>query len=199
MKSPKLSQKQTKELREFIHRNNRTSKEIKRAQAIIMVDKEIAVADIAALTGLGRSQIFNVRKRYLAHGLKTVEDKNKKNPKELLTGKQRDEIIETVKSKKPSECDKYFSNYDYWTTSVLADLIKRRYDVQYKSKTSLYLVFRQSKFTFHKPGRVYQKRDEEEVKRRQKMAKPIVEKVLTEKNTVILCEDEMILSTQTTI
>ena len=34
-----------------------------------MVDKEIAVADIAALTGLGRSQIFNVRKRYLAYGL----------------------------------------------------------------------------------------------------------------------------------
>lgn len=198
MKSPKLSQKQTKELQEFIHRDNRTSKETKRAQAIIMVDKEIAVADIAALTGLGRSQIFNVRKRYLAYGLEIIEDKNKKNPKELLTGKQRNEIIETVKSKKPSECDKYFSNYDYWTTGVLADLIKRRYAVQYKSKTSLYLIFRQSKFTFHKPGRVYQKRNEEEVKRWQKMAKPTVEQALADPDTVILCEDEMILSTQTT-
>lgn len=63
MRSPKLSQKQANELREFIRCDNRTSKEIKRAQAIIMVDKEIAVADIAALAGLGRSQIFNIRQR----------------------------------------------------------------------------------------------------------------------------------------
>jgi len=41
-----------------------------------MVDKEIAVANIAALTGLGRSQTFNLRKRYLVYGPEIIENKN---------------------------------------------------------------------------------------------------------------------------
>jgi len=163
-----------------------------------LIDKGIDAPTITNLTGLGRSQIFNLRSNYLKTGLVAVEDKKKKNPKELLTQKQRNEIIAAVATKKPGECDKYFDRNDYWTTGMLGEYIRRKYDVAYKSKTSLYLIFRQSKFTFHKPGRVYQKRDEGEVKKWQKMAKPIVEKAFFEPNTILLCEDEMVLSTHTT-
>lgn len=198
MKSPKLSLKQETELRNIVYRNEHLSREVKRAQAIILIDKEIDIPAITALTGIERSQIFNLRSHYLKNGSIAIDDKNKKNPKELLTKKQRQEIIESVKTKTPGECDKYFERNDYWTTGVLGKYILRKYDVAYKSKTSLYLIFRQSKFSFHKPGRVYQKRDEAEVKKWQKMAKPIVEKALADSDTIILCEDEMILSTQTT-
>lgn len=198
MKSPKLSEKQERELRNFILLNEHTSREVKRAQAVILLDKEIKLADIFALTGLGHSQVFNLRSLYLKNGLKAIADKSKPNPKELLTKRQRNEIIEAVISKKPGECDRYFEKNDYWTTGILGEYIRRKYDVAYKSKTSLYLIFRQSRFTFHKPGRVYQKRDETEVKKWQKMAQPIVVKALAEPNTILLCEDEMVLSTQTT-
>lgn len=198
MKCRKLDTKQESELRNVVYLNQHSSREVKRAQAIILVDKGLDTPTITNLTGLGRSQIFNLRSNYLKNGLVAVEDKKKKNPKELLTKKEREAIIETVKTRKPSDCGTYFVNHDYWTTGILGEYIRRQYDVAYKSKTSLYLIFRQSKFTFHKPGRVYQKRDEAEVKKWQKATKPIVEKAYSEPNTVVLCEDEMVLSTQTT-
>lgn len=198
MKRPKISDKQESELRDIVYLNEHSSREVKRAQAIILIDKEIDVSTITMLTGLGRSQIFNLRSNYFKNGLTAIEDKKKKNPKELLTKKQRIEIVKAVTSKKPGECNRYFEKNDYWTTGILGEYIRRKYDVVYKSKTSLYLIFRQSKFTFHKPGRVYQKRDEVEVKKWQKITKSIVKKAMSEPNTVILCEDEMVLSTQTT-
>lgn len=198
MKSPKLNEKQARELRNFVLLNEHSSREVKRAQAVILVDKEIKLADIFTLTGLGRSQVFNLRRLYLRRGIVALEDQNKPIPNELLTKKQRAAIIAVVSTKKPSDCDKYFERNDYWTTGILGKYILREYGVAYKSKTSLYLIFRQSKFTFHKPGRVYQKRDEGEVKKWHKLAKPRIERAWTEPNTVILCEDEMVLSTQTT-
>lgn len=199
MKSVKLTLEQIRELNDFIRRSDHSSREIRRAQAVILLDKESPIKSISEITGLERSQIFNIRKNYFEKGVKTIKDKNKKNPKELLTRNQRKEITETLNSKKPSETDRYFINNDYWTTAVLAAWIKRKYNAAYKSKTSLYLIFKQSKFTFHKPGRIYQKRDAKEVKQWKIRTKPIVEQALKEKSTVILCGDEMILSTQTTI
>ena len=193
-----MTQQQAKDLREFICQNNHSSREIKRAQAIILLDNDTDMAVIKSMTGFERSWIFDIRKHYLKKGIDSIKDKNKKNPKELLTKNQRSEIIKTITTKKPSELHSYFQNYNYWTTSVLADWIKREYDVQYKSKTSLYLIFKQSKFTFHKPGRVYQKRDEREVAEWKIQVKPIIEQAFSDKNTVILTEDEMVLSTQTT-
>jgi transposase len=199
MKSPKLTYFQSKELSDFISQNNRSSKELKRAQAIVLLDKNEKIENITAITKLQRARIFGLRQEYLSEGISAIEDQEKKKSKELLTKNQRTEISKILHSKKPSELDAYFSNYDYWTTGCLADWIKRKFDVVYKSKTSLYVIFKQSKFTFHKPGRVYQKRDEKEVAEWKIRTKPIIQKAFEEKNTVILAEDEMILSTQTTM
>ena len=165
----------------------------------MLLDNDTDMAVIKSMTGFERSWIFDIRKHYLKKGLDTIKDKTKKNPKELLTKKQRKEIIKDITTKKPSDLDHYFKNYDYWTTGVLADWIKREYDVQYKSKTSLYLIFKRARFTFHKPGRVYQSRDEKEVAEWKIQAKPIIGQAFSEKDTVILTEDEMVLSTQTTV
>lgn len=199
MKSPKLSPQQVRELSDFIRQHNHSGKEIRRAQAIMLLDKEHDVASIAGLTGFERSRIFNLRKRYLEKGIASIKDPAGKNPKEILTKKELQEVCDVLTSKKPSDLDPYFQNYDYWTTGCLADWIKRKYDVQYKSKTSLYVIFKRAKFTFHKPGRVYQKRDEQEVAGGKLRTKPIIQKAWGQKDTVILTEDEMVLSTQTTV
>lgn len=198
MKSPKLSQKQETELRNVIYRNEHSSREVKRAQAVVLLDKETDILSITNITGLKRSQIFNLRNNYLKNGLSAIEDKRENKPKELLTKKQKNEIIETIKTKTPADCDRYFEKNKFWTTGILAEYILRKYEVAYKSKTSLYIIFLQSKFSFHKPGRVYQKRDEQEVEDWKKTVKPIIKQAFSQTNTVILCEDEMILSTQTT-
>lgn len=196
MKQQKLTQKQINELKSTLRNNDSTGAEVRRAQAILMVDQETDSATITAVTDYSRTRAFTLRRRYFAIGISALQDKRKGRPKELLTKKQRAEIIKTVKTEKPTNHD---YNSDYWTTSILGDFIHRHCHIQYKSKTSYYLLFKQAKFTFHKPGRVYERRDEAEVEEWRKAAKTKVKQVLkAEPETVILAEDEMSLSTQTT-
>ena len=192
----KLISPQIQELVSFINDNENSSREIKRAQAVIMVDKLKPLEEISEMTGLARSQVFELRKRYLKNGIIALKDKREKKLKELLTKQQKQEIITILKTKTPKD---YGYENDYWLTGLLGHLIKRKYKVQYKSKTSYYLIFRQAKFTYHKPGRVYHIRDEKEVKEWQEKVRPIIVKTFKDPNVVILTEDEMLLSTQSTV
>src|SRR3989338_2060140 len=106
------------------------------------------------------------------------KNKKKKKKKKKPGGKG---VVEMVKTKKPRECDTLYDS-DYWTTGMLGDYIKRTYQVEYKSKTSLYLLFREAKFTYHKPGRVYERRDQEAVDAWKKEVFPILKKACTEPN-----------------
>ncbi len=196
MKYPNLNTKQIEELKDIINNNSSSNREIKRSQTILILDKKKGIKDIFEIIGLSRSQIFNLRNKYFKQGIEAIKDKRKKNPKELLIKKQRNEIIEILKTKTPRN---YGYNDDYWTTPILGDFIKRKYNVQYKSKTSFYIIFKQAKFSYRKPSRVYHLRDEKEVQEWEKTNKPVLEKALKQENTVVLVEDEMILSTQTTL
>lgn len=190
-----LTEQEKEELNSFFLSKERTGKEVLRAQTIIFLDKGVNIEEITKITGFKRSQIFELRKKYLNNGVETIKDKQKGKPKELLTKKQREELTDILKSQTPKDF-KYGS--DYWTTGILGEYILRRYKVKYKSKTSIYLIFREAKFTYHKPGRVYEKRDDQEVLNWKKSIKSKIKKAFQDLNTVILCEDEMVLSTQTT-
>lgn len=187
------------ELQRIIQGKGKTVAEVKRAQTILLLDKEQEAPDIKNITGYGRSQIFELRKRYLTGSISSIEDKRTGAPKELLTKSQRDKIIETVKKKVPKELGTYWKNYDHWTTSVLGDWIEREYKVTYKSKTSHYLLFKKAAFTYHNPGRVYHEHNARAVETWKKSTKPKLKKLLQEKDTVVLTADEMILTTATTI
>jgi transposase len=144
---------------------------------------------------LSKSRIFAIYAAYLKHGIKALEDKREGKPKELLTKKQREEIIQTVKTKTPKDCD--FTS-EFWTTGILGRWIEREYSVFYKSKTSLYLVFRKASFSYHKPERRYHERNEKEIRTWRKKVKPLLKQHFEDKKTVILSADEMILTTKTT-
>lgn len=168
--------------------------ELKRIQSVLMINGNEKIEKIEMLTGLKRSRIFELRLLYLIKGLKALETSPKK-PRSLLTKRQLKEIAQTLKTKTPEESG---YSYPFWTTSVLSKLIEEKYKVKYKSKTSLYVIFKEARFTYHKPGRVYEKQDPQEVAKWQKETKPKIAKAFKEKDTIILAEDEMILSTQTT-
>ncbi len=136
-KCQKLDQKHQNELECFIKDKNHSSKEIKRAQVVLMLDKELKSDIIKNLTGFSRRHSFAIRRQYLTKGLSSIEDKKRKNPKELLVKKQRDEIVETVQTKTPRD---FGYDSDYWLTGILADLIWRQYQIKYKFKTSIYII-----------------------------------------------------------
>jgi transposase len=163
---------------------------------ILLVDEGKSHEEIISFTDFGRRHAFLLKRNYLEEGIESLVDKRKGKPKELLTKKQREEILETIKTKTPKNVGYV---YEFWTTSVLGEWIERKYKVRYKSKTSYQIIFRKAEFTYHKPGRVYHEQNKEEVEKWKKSIKPRLKKLWKEKNAVILCGDEMILTTRTTI
>ncbi len=166
----------------------------KRIQAVLMADALEPVIKITRLTNFSRSRIFGLRQDYLAHGLKAVLSKPKK-VKQLLNRRQLKEIETVLLKSKPLD---FNYNSPFWSTSILADLVWDKFSVKYKSRTSYYLLFKRVKFTFHKPGRVFEKRNETEVRKWRAKAKKVVKAAWNNSRIVILAGDEMILSTQTT-
>lgn len=193
----RLKQKQKVELQVFVQ-SSKSADEVRRAQVILLLDKRGGFSLMESMTGYGRTQAYDIKKRYLQAGIVALEDKRKGMPKELLTKQERERVISTVRTKTPKDLGTYYQNYAHWTTGVLAHWIEKEYGVKYKSKTSLYLVFRKARFTYHKPGRVYDKHNEQAVEQWKRETKPKLKQYWHEKNTIILCEDEMILTTETT-
>lgn len=198
-KAVRLTTRQKTELSRVISDGESTSREIKHAQAILLIDQNIDCETIATVTAYSPKHIYKLRWCYLRFGKEAIIDKRAPKPKELLTRKQRAEIIQIIKTKKPKELGNYYQNCEYWTTGVLGEYIKREYRVEYKSKSSHYLIFKQAKFTYHKPGTVSERRDEQEVEKWGMEANKRIRKAWHDTGTVILAEDEMHLSTQTTV
>ncbi len=195
-KCRKLAKQDIQALQEVVNCHQSSGREVRRAQSILLLDKDTDIKMILALTNYSRRQIFDLRKNYFDQGIKAIQDKKKGKPKEILTKKQRQEILTILTTQQPLD---YEYECDFWTTNILGDLIERKYQVKYKSRTSIYLIFKQAKFTYHKPGRVYEKRNEQEVTEWRKSAKIKVKHALKESDTIVLVEDEMVLSTQTTV
>ena len=155
----KLSDVQVGELEGLVKRNKSVS-EVKRAQAVLMLNDGIGIGSIRLVTGLSERRIYSCRQQFISGGVQAIEEKRDQKTRELLSKKQRKEIIDTLMNKSPRDFD-YES--DFWTTNILTHLIKEKYNVKYKSKTSYYVLFRESKFSYHLPGRVYEGRDHNNV------------------------------------
>lgn len=188
----KLTTKQKEQLQSIINNSKSSGLEVRRAQAVLLLDAQTNIEAIIALTNYSRRQIFDLRKNYLKAGITVIQDKKKGKPKELLTKNQLAEIVKIIKEKTPKD---YGYQTAFWTTGIVGAIIESEYNVKYKSKTSIYLIFKQAKFSYHKPDRLYQARNEQEVREWKKEAKEKVERALSEKDTIILVADEMSLST----
>jgi len=189
-----LSFKQITELSSLIKNSKSSNKETKRAQVILMLHDDASNEAIKHLTYYSKRHAFTLRKNYFEKGLIALKDKEKKRDF-LLKPKQRLEVIDALNNKKPTD---FGYDTDFWTTPILGDLIYKKYKIIYKSKKTYHLIFKDAKYSFRKPERVYERRKQSEVDEWIKATKPIIEEAMRDDDTVILTEDEMILSTQTT-
>jgi len=193
----KLTKEQMLELEEFIKRGTSKSEEAKRAQAILLLEQHSSNNLIEAITGFKRASGVRLRKRFVKDGLEAIKNKREeKKPRALLTRHQREQVESILGNDTPRN---YGFNCSYWTTSILSQLIYEQYDVKYSSRTSIYLLFKEAKFTYHKPERISCMHNQELVNEWKKKKRSIVKHAFNEKDTVILSGDEMHLSTQTTV
>jgi len=191
-KCPKLSVKQLEELRDFKKQSKKKS-EIQKAVAILLLNNSTDASIIEEATEYSLRRAFSLRKVYLEKGIASIRSKDNENHK-ILTKIELSEITLTLQTQTPKELN-YLS--DYWTTSILGRYIEEKYNAVYKSRTSYYLLFKKSKLTFHKPGKVYKNHDEAAVEKWKNDVIAILNKAWND-DTVILTEDEMVLK-QTTI
>lgn len=196
MEKQTLKPKQLEELNNFITNSATPGPAVRRAQAVMLLGQASPVPAIEQVTGFGKEHIFRLRRHYGKLGLEAFRDKRKGEPRPLLTRRQRQEVLTLLKTKKPSETG-YVG--EGWTTNMLGDWIERRYHVRYKSRTSYYLLFKDARFTYHKPERRYEKHDEAAVAKWRKKARRRLVQAWQDSTTEIVAGDEMVLSTQTTV
>lgn len=191
----KLTDLQVKELGEYKESKDCSKAEMNRIQAILMVNEGARRDLVKSITGLNQKYAFDLRKEYLEGSLAAIRDARRKKPRALLTENQRKEIIYNINHRTPRD---FGFHEDYWTTWIVATLIKEQYGVQYKSRTSLYILFKESNFSYHKPDKQYKDRNQKDIEEWVVKNTPIIQEHLNDPNTIVLAEDELFLSTRTT-
>ena len=194
-KRKKLTEEQIQELKFLINDKKSSKKEVMRCQAVLLINESGSTDLINTLVGFNEKYAYKLRQKYLKMGVSVLLDKCKKAPKELLTRGQRVEIMRILKTLTPRD---FGINEDFWSTSILGKLIKEQYNVEYKSKTSYYLLFKQAKFSFHKPAGRYKKHDQKAIDKWEKEMNPIITSAYKDEKVEIIVADEMILTSQTT-
>lgn len=152
----------------------------------------------SSLSGYTKDHAKRLKSRYLKCGIEAFKDKRKNNRDRVLTAAEKQQIITTLKTKQPKDVIPGCS-VEHWTTGLLGVYIFEQFGKRYKSKTSEHLLFRAASFSWHCPGKSYEKADEHAKALWMRATKPLLQNHWDDGNAVILCEDEMVLTSRTTI
>jgi transposase len=188
-----VNQKQIVEL-ENIRRTTKQAATANRALAILLLAKN---ADMS-LSVYSVDHARRLKYAYLKGGVAALEDKRINSRDHVLTKAEREMVIQTLQIKQPREVIPACA-IEHWTTGLLGLYILEQFGKRCKSKTSERLLFREAKLTWHCPGRVYEKADPAARAAWIEATTPVLKKLWEQEDTMILCEDEMVLTSATTI
>ena len=190
----KLTDSQIQVLMHYKNITPCSKEEAMRALAILCFEEGLDSNTIEKFTAYSRKYASSLRRKYIAKGLDSLKDRKKQQPRTSLTKTQKEEILSSITNHSP----KHFGYDDnFWTTRILAHFIEERYQIRYHSKNPLWLLFKEARFTYHKPDKQYKNRSQKTIDDWCAEKKPIIKKSINEANTVVLVGDEMMLSTQT--
>jgi transposase len=193
-KAEKLSPQALTELQSIVRSRKSKVVNVRRVQAIMLVNENCNGITIKTVTGYSKNAAFKLRKKYQGKGLVGILAKDRE-AKLLLTKTQLVEVQKIVREHLPNE---YEINANFWSTSILAEFILKQYNVKYKSKTSYYLIFKKAKFSYHKPDKKYHGQKQDVIDKWKQEVAPLIQKEIEKPDQVVLAADEMILTTQTT-
>lgn len=194
-KQIKLNIDQIGVLRDCVDKKSGSARELAKAQAILLYEKQIPYELIFEITRLKKSAIFKWRSHFIKTGIDALKDRSGAKPRQILTKGQIEATLNMLQKSTPRS---FGYNANFWTASILGHLLKEQYNVEFKTKKPLYLLFKSAKFSYHKPGQQYRNRDQKKIDEWIENTKPIVAQYLKDPDVVVLAGDEMILSTQTT-
>lgn len=139
--------------------------------------------------------------QYLKHGIDAFRDKRTSQRERVLTKAERGQVVTVLQTKQPKDVISARTE-EHWTTYLLGEYIHTLTGKRYKSRTSSYLLFREAKLTFHLPGKSYEKADPVRAaawEKTQRHGRSSLMRAWADTDTVILCGDEMVLTSATTM
>ncbi len=119
----------------------------------------------------------------------------------MLSKPEREAVVAALQTKQPKDLIGSCSDA-HWSTYWLGRYILALTGKQYKSKTSHYLLFREARLSFHLPGKRYEKADAEKTEAwvaQQSDGRSRLMRAWHNVGTVVLCADEMVLTSGTTL
>ncbi len=150
-----------------------------------------------SLSGFSQDHAKRLKGQYMRIGIDAFLDKRHNGRDRILTKQEREKVIAEIKIKSPKDvivgCQQ-----QYWTTYLLGDYIHTLTGKKYKSKTSSYLLFKEAKLSWHKPGKVYDRADPHKQSEWKQNMKIELQQHWDDENTIVFCEDEMVLSIKST-
>jgi hypothetical protein len=144
--------------------------------------------------------IRRLKYAYLRRGTAALLDHRRSNRERVLTKPERGQVIAALQTKQPRDVIPGCAD-ERWSTYWLGQYILSCTGKQYKSKTSQYLLFQEARLSFHLPGRRSEKADRTAADAwvaKQTDGRSRLLRAWKDPGTVILCEDEMVLTSGTT-
>lgn len=142
-----LTPKQIKELL-LTKRKNKSDIILDRTQAILAINNGVDIKNIAKVLSRSDKFVKNAFYLYKKGKLKDIQYKgNNKN----LSSEQKDEIIKIIQEQTPKELADFKFKEQFWETDILKILIKKKYNIEYKTDKSYYDLFKAAGFSFKSP------------------------------------------------
>lgn len=182
---------------EKLKKEQKTLKEVTEYRRSLAVLLFVSKGDMS-LSGFTLDHAKRLKRQYMRDGVSAFTDKRRSNRDRVLSKKERELIIKEIKNNTPDSLIPGCVD-TLWTTYLLGEYIHTITKKRYKSKTSAYLLFKEAKLSWHKPGKVYDKADPVRQEEWKKDTKLLLQKHWDNPNTIILCEDEMVLTIQSTL
>ncbi len=154
-----------------------------------------------SLSGYTKDHAKRLKGQYLKHGIDAFKDKRTSQRDRVLTRVERNQVVVTLQTKQPKDVIELCAE-DSWSTYLLGEYIFALTGKRYKSRTSSYLLFHEAKLSFHLPGKSYEKADPVRAaawEKTQRHGRSKLMRAWADPDTVVLCEDEMVLTSATTL
>jgi transposase len=137
-----------------------------RYQAVRLYGQGYATAEIEQITNCSRSSLMEWIKTYQMHGVQGLVDKRAGGNRAKLSKLQIEEVGLRLHQYTPGQIlgDQTHSLAgQFWTIEDLQKAIKKWYEVEYGSRTSLQHLMRVCGFSYHRPEKVFKSRREAQV------------------------------------
>lgn len=137
----KLKKEERKFLEDFIKTGTKKSREIARANILLLLDEGWEVNEVSNIVKSHRQKIWRIKKRFLMEGLKaTLEEKPRSGQPRKYTKQHEAEIIAQACTKAPKGRKR-------WTVRLLTKKLKRAKSFGKINRESVRLILKKAKLS----------------------------------------------------